>query len=120
MDRLRRLSLALGIAAPLLLCGPAGLAQAQDDSGYYGDSSEGSYEESYEDPYGSGQDPDASGEEGKNPGRQPENKPGLGATFIPPPEGDSDDTPALAAAVLGAVCLGGAAFVLGWGRRTVR
>ncbi|WP_419994362.1 hypothetical protein [Streptomyces boninensis] len=132
MDRMRRLPLVAGLAAPLLIWGcvsPTAAAVPADRPAQveppapeedFG-SGDGSYDESYvpEDPT-SGSGP-AAPHDGKNPGQAPGNVtvPDFG-TFTPPPQGDSDDTPALAAASLAAMSLGGAAFILRRARRTVR
>ncbi|NGN66160.1 hypothetical protein G5C51_19960 [Streptomyces sp. A7024] len=140
MDRMRRLPLVAGLAAPLLIWGCLGPTAAavpadrpaqveppapEEDygtgDGSYGEGSynDGSYNEGYvpEDP-ATGPGP-AAPTDGKNPGQAPGNVtvPDFG-TFTPPPQGDSDDTPALAAASLAAMSLGGAAFILRRARRT--
>ncbi|MQY11190.1 hypothetical protein SRB5_13040 [Streptomyces sp. RB5] len=92
MNRWQRVSLALA-ALPLLLAAAPPAQDPPDDGGSYA------------------QDGDP-----KNPGGAPAGVPDFG-TFTPPPQGDSDDTPALAAAALAAMSMGAAAFVLGWGRK---
>ncbi|MEV6110109.1 hypothetical protein AB0M28_36200 [Streptomyces sp. NPDC051940] len=117
MKRWHRLSVVL-VAVPLLLSAAPGQEQLPGEGGpSYGSS-----------PYGdspfrapSGDAPASGGpevaEDGKNPGQAPAGQVPDFGTFTPPPQGDSDDTPALAAAALAAMALGAAGFVFGWGRK---
>ncbi|MFC7220027.1 hypothetical protein ACFQLX_17925 [Streptomyces polyrhachis] len=117
--RWRRLPRALAAltALPLLLAAaPAQDGAAPDGPRPYSDGGPAEHDHSQGVPQDAA--PDAS-QDGKNPGGAPAFVPDFG-TFTPPPEGDSDDTPALAAAALAAMSLGAAAFVFGWGRRSPR